>query len=78
MNHLPESCNFEPKTAAEAFLQQEMSKLYSFEEIQYAWEESGADGDWLAFVENLGIERPQNDAPEIFQGTLETLNALGA
>ena len=75
MGQLPEGCDFEPMTATEAFLQQEMRKMYTFDEIQFAWETSGAQGDWLEFVANLGV---QQDAAEIFHGTMDALRDLGA
>jgi hypothetical protein len=79
MCKLPEGCDFEPLTAPEAFLQHEMHNMYTFDEIQYAWDESGAQGDWFEFVAFLGVTREQqDDTKEIFPGTIDALRGLGA
>ena len=55
--------------------------LYSFDEIQYAWEESGAgfnNMDFTDFIEYLGVKRntDENEIKEIFPDTMDSLNKL--
>lgn len=64
MRQLQTECDFEPKTVAEAFLQQEMRKMYTFAEIQHAWEESCTQGDWFEFLANLGVRTQKADSVE--------------
>jgi hypothetical protein len=56
--------------------------MYSFEDIEYAWNESGASFEHIGFTDfiaYLGVKRetPKEDILEIFPGTLDALNKLG-
>lgn len=57
--------------------------LYSFEDIERAWNESGAGFEHIGFTDfiaYLGAKRDsvKEEVPEIFPGTLDALNKLGA
>lgn len=57
--------------------------LYSFEDIEQAWDESGAGFEHIGFTDfiaHLGTKQvaTTEDVPEIFPGTLEALIKLGA
>lgn len=57
--------------------------FYSFEDVQYAWDESGAGFEHIGFADfiaHLGVKRDSTKeaVPEIFPGTLDALSKLGA
>ncbi len=56
--------------------------LYSFEDIEHAWNESGAGFEHMGltdFIAHLSVKREEKeDAPEMFSGTLDALRKLGA
>jgi len=55
--------------------------MYTFEDIEHAWNESGAGFEHIGFTDfiaHLGVKREvqKEDTPEIFPGTLDALNKL--